>query len=239
MDAYNDEHFLSSYLRLRENPNYNDLLETPAALSLLPDVKGRNILDIGCGFGASSAYFADAGATSVLAIDASERMISKAISDNSRENIEYEVMRAEDLHTDRKFDIVWSSLVFHYIEDFGSLLKTIHDHLVPGGILIFSQEHPLTTSDYSGHYTEDNDGNWNGYRFSSYGREGERRSLWFDTEVVTYHRTFSTIITSLHDNGFVVEKVLEPLPSEPAISIIPRMKREIHKPSFLVIKARI
>ena len=62
MSAYNDEHFLSSYLRLRKNPNYNDLLETPAALSLLPDVKGRNILDIGCGFGASSAYFADAGA---------------------------------------------------------------------------------------------------------------------------------------------------------------------------------
>ena len=32
MSAYNDEHFLSSYLRLRKNPNYNDLLETPAAL---------------------------------------------------------------------------------------------------------------------------------------------------------------------------------------------------------------
>lgn len=57
MNIYDDEHFFRSYIELRSSANYNDILETPAILSLIGDVKGKRILDIGCGFGKQMQLF--------------------------------------------------------------------------------------------------------------------------------------------------------------------------------------
>ena len=81
MNIYDDEHFFRSYIELRSSANYNDILETPAILSLIGDVKGKRILDIGCGFGKTDAALSDAGASFILGIDISEKMIGKARED--------------------------------------------------------------------------------------------------------------------------------------------------------------
>ena len=62
-------------------------------------------------------------------------------------NIEYHCLAMEDLSMDLgSFDIVLSSLAFHYIKDFENLVENISKWLVPGGYLIFSVEHPVFTS---------------------------------------------------------------------------------------------
>ena len=51
-----------------------------------------------------------------------------------------------------RFDIVVSSLAFHYVEDFEGVVSDIYNMLDTEGIFIFSQENPLCTC-HSGHQT--------------------------------------------------------------------------------------
>ena len=194
MNLYDDEGFFSSYIALRNEANYNDLMETPAMLSLLGDVEGKRIIDLGCGFGSTASRLADMGASYVLGIDISEKMIRKAKAEHQRGSVEYRVMDMEDASDiEDRFDIAYSSLAFHYIEDLGRLLQGIRGILAYGGMLIFSQEHPISTADYDGYWNEEN----SAYTFSGYLKEGKRESRWFVDGVRTYHRTMGTIITAL------------------------------------------
>ena len=43
------------------------------------------------------------------------------------------------------FDLAYSSLAFHYIEDLRRLMSQVHRSLVAGGRLVFSVEHPIFT----------------------------------------------------------------------------------------------
>ena len=234
MNLYDDDRFFSSYIALRNEANYNDLMETPAMLSLLGDVKGKRIIDLGCGFGSTASILADMGASYVLGIDISEKMIKKAKAEHQRGSVEYRVMDMVDVSDiEERFDIAYSSLAFHYIEDLGRLLQGIRGILAEGGMLIFSQEHPISTADYEGGFSPDG----SSYTFSSYQKEGKRVSRWFVDGVTTYHRTFGTIANTLIQNGYSIDTVLEPKPSDTAMKILPRLIREYEKPSFLIIKS--
>ena len=62
-NIYDDPDFSAGYRSLRENPvNYNLLLEHPALFSLLPDLAGKDVLDMGCGFGEICALCTQRGA---------------------------------------------------------------------------------------------------------------------------------------------------------------------------------
>ena len=59
-NIYDNNEFFSGYKALRETDNNcNILLEQPAMMNLLPDLKGKTVLDLGCGFGIDCKYFAD------------------------------------------------------------------------------------------------------------------------------------------------------------------------------------
>ena len=53
-NIYDNEIFFTEYMKLRNEKSNNDLLEQPAINKLLPDVNGKTILDIGCGYGHNS-----------------------------------------------------------------------------------------------------------------------------------------------------------------------------------------
>jgi len=50
-------------------------------------------------------------------------------------------------------------------------------------------------------------------RPSTAATSGERKTRWFVDNVIIYHRTFSEILNSLIQAGFVIEKMIEPLPN--------------------------
>lgn len=56
-------------------------------------------------------------------------------------------MAMEDIvYIDKKFDLITSSLVFDYVEDFDALLKTISGLMKEDAQLVFSMSHPMATA---------------------------------------------------------------------------------------------
>lgn len=73
-NIYDNEIFFDGYKKIRENKfSANNLFEIPALLSLLPDLEGKRILDLGCGFGEHCKMFVAQGAKAVVGIDISEK----------------------------------------------------------------------------------------------------------------------------------------------------------------------
>ncbi len=58
--------------------------------------------------------------------------------------------------------------------------------------------------------------------------EGERTPSWFVDNIEKYHRTFSTIINML----------IEPISDNELLEKYPQFKDPLHKPDFLLVKAR-
>ncbi|WP_406214167.1 class I SAM-dependent methyltransferase [Streptomyces decoyicus] len=135
--------FAEAYSADNENNLVNAYYARPAMLALAGDVAGRRILDAGCGSGPLSAALRDRGAD-VTGIDASAGMLSLArrrLGDDA-------ALHVADLSdplpfADGAFDDVVSSLVLHYLEDWGPTLAEIRRVLKPGGRLIASVDHPF------------------------------------------------------------------------------------------------
>ena len=240
-NIYDNQEFFNGYKKLRGNPSAaNDVVEKPALFSLTPDLHNKTVLDIGCGYGENCVQFLKLGATKVTGLDISVKMLEIAKIENSSSNILYVNKSMTDLNEiTEKFDVVFSSLAVHYIEDFDKLVKDIYNLLNQGGYFIFSQEHPLTTALLTQDYwTRNSENECLHYNLTTYALEGERKVTWIVDGVIKYHRTISSIINSLSSSGFVIEQMLEPIPSIDIMKQYPSYKKYIHKPDFLLIKVR-
>ena len=79
-NIYDNDDFYSSYLEMRKNnEGLNENLEIPAFRSLLPDLKDKKILDLGCGYGKNCKWYVSQGVKKVIGVDISEKMIKKAV----------------------------------------------------------------------------------------------------------------------------------------------------------------
>ena len=73
-NIYDNEIFFEGYKSIRQKKeNANILFEKPALFSLLPDLKGKRILDLGCGYGENCMEFVKMGASKVVGIDISKK----------------------------------------------------------------------------------------------------------------------------------------------------------------------
>lgn len=241
-NIYDDSEFFENYKKTRlSDDSFNELLEQPAMKSMLPDLQGKSVLDLGCGFGFNCKEFILSGAKSVLGIDLSEKMISQANEYNKLDNITYRKMSMTDVDKlSEKFDFVYSSLAFHYIEDFELLVSKIYGVLNDNGVLLFSQEHPVVTAvkNNGNNYIKKLNGDIKGFLLNNYSDMSIRKEKWFVDGVEKYHRTISCIINTLIKCGFLIEAVDEPLPSEDALKIRKGLEKEFIKPTFLIVKAR-
>ena len=238
-NIYDNETFFDGYKKIRENKvNANNLFELPALFSLLPDLTHKKVIDLGCGFGEHSIQYKHNGADRVVGVDISEKMLQGARRENSNPNINYLNMPMENIsEIGEKFDVAISSLAIHYVEDFDKLVRDVYEMLNEKGVFIFSQENPINTCFSSGErWTVDEHGNKVYANVSNYGLEGERESTWFVDGVKKYHRTFSTIINTLVEAGFTIERMIEPTPTKELLEKYPKYKDLFHKPDFLLVK---
>lgn len=244
-NIYDIEIFSEAYDKMRyENKgmNANDLIEIPNFRKLLPDLTNKKILDLGCGYGENDIYCRELGAQEVLGIDISKHMLKIALDNNKDEHIRYQLLAMEDINKlKEKFDVVISSLAIHYVKNYNKLIKDIYNLLNDDGILVFSIDHPLRIANkfepwMKKNYTEIN-GKWF-LLLSDYNREGLREKEWNKVIVKKYHRNFSSLINGLVKNGFNIEKILEPLPDEESIKVIPKYINQYDRPYFLFIRAK-
>ncbi|MGW1200981.1 class I SAM-dependent methyltransferase [Streptomyces sp. NPDC002536] len=135
--------FAEAYSAENECSLVNAYYARPAMLDLAGDVAGRRILDAGCGSGPLSAALRDRGAV-VTCIDTSARMLALAkrrLGDDA--DVHQVDLRDRLPFDDGAFDDVVSSLVLHYLEDWGPTLAELRRVLRPGGRLIASVDHPF------------------------------------------------------------------------------------------------
>ena len=240
-NIYDNETFFNEYRKLRKREiNANNLFELPTLFSLLPDLKGKRILDLGCGTGERCMDYLKLGATQVTGIDISDKMLAVAQSENSDPNIVYLKMPMEDIGSvNDVFDVVISSLALHYVDDFSGVVKSVYRLLSDGGIFLFSQEHPFSTC-YSGigdRWTRDENGKKLYANIANYCVERRNDSKWFVEGVQRYHRMFSTIVNTLAETGFRILKMDEPFPTEELVDKYPEYYDLYHRPDFLFVKA--
>ena len=78
-NEYDNERFFEEYARMpRSMEGLSAAGEWHQLKPLFPDLRGKRVLDLGCGYGWHCKFAAEQGAAQVLGIDLSERMIREA-----------------------------------------------------------------------------------------------------------------------------------------------------------------
>lgn len=242
-NVYDESSFYNYYNSMRKlEVNANNLIEIPIMKSILPPLKNKNILDLGCGCGDMDNYFIEKGAKNVTAIDISKNMINEAKSKYNCEKIKFKVLKMEKISSiNEKFDIIYSSLAFHYVKDFEKLIKNIYNLLKPNGLLIFSQESPLVSASIFPNEEPQKKIDLNEKRYfllSDYCNEGERNNYWNGIPVTRYHRTYITIFKTLIKNKFQILEAIDSYASDNAIRLCEKYKYQKDKPYFVFFKVK-
>lgn len=237
-NKYDNEQFFEKYSRmLRSQKGLEGAGEWSELEKILPDFQGKTVLDLGCGYGWHCKYAASHGASSVLGTDISHKMLDKARTINAAPQIEYRCAAMEDLRfEDDSFDIVLSSLAFHYVRDFGPLAARIAHWVRPGGSFVFSVEHPVFTAYGPQDWVYDENGKILHFPVDNYYYEGAREAVFLGEKVTKYHRTLTTYLNTLLCNGFVLRHVIEPQPPADMLHL-EGMKDEMRRPMMLLVGA--
>lgn len=238
-NKYDDPLFFDRYSdMLRSRKGLQGAGEWRILKEMLPDFAGKRVLDLGCGFGWHCRYAVDNGAYSVVGVDISEKMIERAREINASERIGYRVAPIEEVEfAEGEFDIVLSSLAFHYVESFGDLARRVYRWLGRGGSFVFSVEHPVFTAYGSQDWIYGADGRKLYWPVDGYFAEGRREAIFLGEKVVKYHKTLDTYLNGLLSSGFAITQIREPEPDEEMLRDIPDMKDELRRPMMLLVSA--
>ena len=236
-NIYNDPVFFEKYSRMNRSQNgLSGAGEWPELKKLLPDFSEKKVLDLGCGYGWHCIYAAENGASEVIGIDLSERMLETAREKALFGNVSYRCAAIEDADfCEGYFDVVISSLAMHYIKDFDAVAKKVFRFLKPGGVFIFSCEHPVFTAEGSQDWSYNPDGSIAHFPVDNYYYEGRRTATFLGQKMTKYHRTLTCYIMGMINCGFGIKAVVEPPPPQDMMDL-PGMKDEMRRPMMLIVK---
>lgn len=238
-NIYDNPEFLNQYRMLpRQQGGLEAAPEWDATRTVLPDLQCAHVLDLGCGFGWFSRWAADQGAARVVGIDVSTQMIAEAESTTPDSRISYVIDDLETfVGTIGSFDLVYSSLTFHYIEDLPRLIDAIRSSMHPGAKVVFTVEHPILSASRAQEFVElEGRTVW---PIEGYLDEGERTTTWFIEGVVKHHRTVASYVNALADTGFRLDHLIEWSPSAGQIADNPSWAKDRNRPYFLIVSATL
>ncbi len=215
------------YNDLIDHKPHNAYYDRPNTLALLPDVAGKRILDAACGPGKYAEILLANGAI-VTGFDISPKMVEYAQKRNSGKGhfFVHDFSHPLDNQDDATFDIVLCALAMDYLEDWAPTLLEFARILKPGGALVISMEHPFFK--YEEHQskkyfeTEHVSMNWRGFG---------------NVEVHSYRRSLGAVLASITDNGFFIDRVVEPKPTAEFEARDPKHFKELNEfPGFLCVR---
>lgn len=192
----------ASYAQHARDGVYNAHYDRPSVLRLCGDVGGMDVLDAGCGPGFYAEALRGRGAR-VAAFDGSRQMV-KLARRRLGDTVEIHHMRlgAPLDFADESFDLAVCALVIHYVSDRRAALSELRRVLRPGGALVLSTQHP--TADWL-------------RKGGSYFDVAVEEDVWHRPEgdwAVRYWREpLTSLCEAVHQAGFLIERLVEPLPS--------------------------
>jgi SAM-dependent methyltransferase len=237
-NIYDQPEFFGCYSQLaRSIHGLDGAPEWPAIRALLPDLDGKRVIDLGCGFGWFARWARQQRAAHVLGLDLSEKMIDRARTDTSDAGIEYAIADLEQVELpESSFDFAYSSLALHYIADLARLVKAVHRSLRPGASFVFTIEHPIYMAPTEPTWTLDGHGRKR-WPVDGYSVEGPRSTDWLTKGVIKQHRTIATYLGLLLGQGFTIAHVEEWGPTDAQIAERPSLAVERQRPAFLLVSA--
>ena len=195
-------------------------LEEPHVRAALTDVRGLDVVDLGCGTGRHSAWLAAAGAR-VTAIDFSSGMLARARGKVDPAAVRFVV---HDLHDplplgDASFDAAVSGLVLEHLRDLPAFFRETRRVLRPGGRAVVSAMHP-----------------------AMFLRESRARFTDPDTGAIEAPGSvcyrFGEVVMAAGAAGFALEHIGEHAPAADFARRYPRAERYVGWPMLLVLVLR-
>lgn len=208
----------------------------PALFSVIGDVKGKKVLDIGAGAGGVAIPLAQNGAV-CIAVDISEKMIEIAQKEATRlgVSITFKVMDIKQLSEIKdRFDLAIITLLLPHIpniKDINRTLKNVHMLLASNGRLVIGEPHP--SFDY---YMRNNikSGDFN-YAKSGFPYEFSMDINEKNISGQAYHWTLEDYFSAIANSGFVIKKILEPKPNPKSKVVDPEWFEERSKyPPYII-----
>lgn len=238
-NIYDNKAFFDAYAQMeRSKGGLKSAGEWHQLQPLFPSLHGKSVLDLGCGYGWHSKYASEQGATCVLGLDLSVRMIEEARKRNSAANIIYRVCGVEEYeYPENTYDLVISNLVLHYIADLDPIFAKVFRTLKTGGSFLFNIEHPVFTAGIDEDWLYGEDGTPSAWPVDNYFYPGERQTVFLGQRVAKQHHTLTQILMGVVNAGFVLEHVEEAQPSKEILHIS-GMKDEMRRPMMLLVRAK-
>lgn len=238
-NIYDDPVFFAGYSGLpRSVRGLDGAPEWPSVRALIPDLEGRRVVDLGCGFGWFARWARGQGAAHVLGLDLSANMLARARDGTHDAGVEYQSADLDHLELPAgSFDFAYSALALHYVADFARLMASVHRALVPGAHFVFTVEHPIFTAPPHPGWSQGPDG-LKTWPVSQYGVEGPRTRDWLGRPVAKQHRTFGTTLNALIAAGFTIRHVEDWAPTAAQIAADPDLAEELDRPTFMLVAAR-
>jgi ubiquinone/menaquinone biosynthesis C-methylase UbiE len=232
---------------------YRDHFNTPSFFEMLPPVAGEAGLDIGCGEGHNTRLLAQQGAR-VTAIDISEVFIRHAQQSEGRAplGIRYQVASAVQLpFAEASFDFATSFMSLMDTPETETVIREAYRVIKPRGFLQFSITHPCFDTPRRRNLRDD-EGITYAYEVGDYFRNlhGDLEEWLFSAappEVLDgqppfktprFTRTLSQWLNLLIREGFRLECVAEPRPSDEAVRYYPNIQDAQVVAYFLQIRVR-
>lgn len=205
---------------------YNAHYDRPAVLAALGPVRGLRVLDAACGPGLYTQELLARGAV-VMAFDASPVMADLArarIADQAQ--IDLAVLGQPLPYPDGAFDSIVCALAIHYADDRAVAFAEFCRVLRPGGALVVSTQHPTTDWLRKG---------------GSYFDVKLETDVWHtesgDQPVRFWREPLGALCGYATAAGFLIEKVIEPLPAETMRALYPEDYRKLTtEPGFVILR---
>jgi len=136
----------AKYKRSKQIP-WRTYIESFTFLQLVGRLSGQTVLDLACGEGFYTRLLKTHGASRVLGVDLSRRMIELARASDleSPLGVEYTVGDAREFRTEEQFDLVTAAYLLNYAdteEALAAMCLTISTALKPGGRFVTVNNNP-------------------------------------------------------------------------------------------------
>ena len=216
------------YAEKSETSVYNVYYERPATKAIMPDIKGKKVLDAGSGGGILTEWLIEQDAD-VIACDISEEMVkcTKNRVGDKAEVFVADIGKSLEFIPDQSIDVIVSSLVLHYISNWLILFTEFSRILKKNGYVVFSTHHPHA--------------DWRWFDRPNYFKKELLSETWTikgkPYPVSFYHRTLASMFAIFRKTGFYVDILLEPLPQKEMKEMDPKnYERLITNPHFLFFR---